>query len=205
MLHTLFQNFRTPTGRLGKVILFAMNRGHRPFWNWSWTDIPIPDHAHMLDIGCGAGGNIHTLLRQYPSVTVDGIDISEASVAYSQKTNAAYLVSRCTIRLGTAEQLPYEDNALDIITAFETIYFWPDLPRAFAEIYRILKSGGTFLIACEAGDPADTTWTKRIDGMVVYAPEELSRALQQAGFTPAMPQWHTKGLGTKPFRIIAKK
>ena len=32
----------------------------------------------------------------------------------------------------------------DAVTAFETVYFWPDLPRCFREVFRVLRPGGTF-------------------------------------------------------------
>lgn len=38
----------------------------------------------------------------------------------------------------------FTDASFDAVTAFETIYFWPDLPKCFREVYRVLKPGGTF-------------------------------------------------------------
>lgn len=45
--------------------------------------------------------------------------------------------------------LPFKDNAYDMATAFETVYFWPDIEKSFAEVRRILKPGATFLIVNE--------------------------------------------------------
>lgn len=50
--------------------------------------------------------------------------------------------------------LPYGDGAFDLVTAFETVYFWPDLEKAFQEILRTLKPGGRFLLVCETDDAA---------------------------------------------------
>jgi ubiquinone/menaquinone biosynthesis C-methylase UbiE len=38
--------------------------------------------------------------------------------------------------------LPFKDEKFDLATAFETIYFWPDLVNDFKEVNRVLKSGG---------------------------------------------------------------
>ena len=49
-------------------------------------------------------------------------------------------------------------------TAFETVYFWPELAQNFREVYRVLKPGGTFFICNEAnGETAkDDKWTQII-------------------------------------------
>ena len=38
----------------------------------------------------------------------------------------------------------------DRVTAFETVYFWPELAQNFREVYRVLKPGGVFFICNEA-------------------------------------------------------
>ena len=72
----------------------------------------------------------------------------------------------------------------DAVTAFETVYFWPDLPKSFREIRRVLRPGGTLLICneCSGDAPGDEAWTKKIAGMRIYPAAELQRLLEQAGF-----------------------
>lgn len=54
---------------------------------------------------------------------------------------------------------------------------------AFQEAGRVLRRGGWFLIVCEASNPDNEVWTSRIEGMTVYAPDELEQRLTAAGFT----------------------
>ena len=79
----------------------------------------------------------------------------------------------------------------DAVTAFETVYFWPDLPQCFREVYRVLKDDGvliapTFTHAGNffygkvkaffmklAGFPLHSRWTS----------EEYLRFLRQNGWT----------------------
>ena len=42
-------------------------------------------------------------------------------------------------------ELPYETGKFDLVTAFETVYFWPDLKQSFSEVFRVLKPGGMFM------------------------------------------------------------
>ena len=81
--------------------------------------------------------------------------------------------------------LPFPDVSFDAVTAFETIYFWPDLRTAFRQVYRVLSGGGTFLICNESdGESAgDEKWTDIIQGMRIYTLPQIKEALEDAGFT----------------------
>ena len=86
---------------------------------------------------------------------------------------------------GSVASLPFENGAFDLITAFETVYFWPGLEQCFAEVYRTLKRGGTFMICNESDgtDEAGLKYEKIIDGMKCYTADRLVSALKNAGFS----------------------
>ena len=86
------------------------------------------------------------------------------------------------VTLGSAEKLPYEDEKFDLVTAVETVYFWPHLPDCLKEVRRVLKQGGKFAILVEVVD-SDSTWTNVVEGMTAYSPEDLKKLLDEAGFT----------------------
>ena len=85
---------------------------------------------------------------------------------------------------GSVEHMNFTDASFDVVTAFETVYFWPGLPQCFQEVYRVLKPGGTFLICNESnGDTdKDEKWTELIGGMTIYRDVELKAVMQEAGF-----------------------
>ena len=97
---------------------------------------------------------------------------------------AAIQVGRCVVWQGSVERIIFAKDWFDAVTAFETVYFWPDLPRCFREVYRVLKPGGTFLICNESnGDTdKDEKWAEIIGGMTIYKAVELKAYLEQAGF-----------------------
>ena len=93
-------------------------------------------------------------------------------------------MGRCTVLQGSVANMIFAGDWFDAVTAFETVYFWPDLPQCFREVYRVLKPGGTLLICNESnGDTdKDEKWTAIIGGMTIYKDTELKAYLEQAGF-----------------------
>lgn len=182
---SFFENTRRPAGLGGKVMVFMMNLGHRALAGWGLQFFHAAPGADVLDCGCGGGANLRTLLKKCPFGVVSGIDYAAVSVEKSKKLNRkAIETGRCQVLQASVAELPFAEAAFDWVTAFETVYFWPELPQCFREIHRMLKPGGMFLICNESsGDTdKDEKWTKIIDGMTIYKDVELKAELEQAGF-----------------------
>ncbi len=193
---SFFQNTCKPKGIGGKIMVSMMNIGHSSMAEWGFTHIEIQVNAVCLDIGCGGGVNIKKLLEKSPHGRVVGIDHSEISVGKSRKINKAEIESkRCEILQGDVMKLPFENETFDVITAFETIYFWPDISVAFNQVYKVLKSGGTFMICNESNgeNPKEEKWTNIIKGMKIYNSEQIKKFLEDAGFTDVKIDKSKKG------------
>ena len=182
---SFFENTRKPEGFGGKIMVAMMNVGHSAVARWGLQFLELAPDAMVLDCGCGGGANMKRLLKKYPQGIVKGIDYSPVSVEKSKKVNeVAVTKRRCDVLCASVAELPFESEQFDAVTAFETVYFWPDLPQCFREVYRVLKPGGTFLICNESnGDTdKDEKWTEIIGGMTIYKDAELKTYLEQAGF-----------------------
>ena len=182
---SFFENTRKPVGLGGKIMVAMMNFGHSAMAAWGLHFLqPAPD-AMVLDCGCGGGANIKTLLKRCPKGMVQGIDYSAVSVEKTRKVNArAIATGRCTVQQASVAELPFEAEQFDVVTAFETVYFWPELAQNFREVYRVLKPGGTFFICNESNGDSDKDekWTEIICGMTIYKDAEIKAYLEQAGF-----------------------
>ena len=181
LLKSFFSQCARPEGFLGRMMLRFMNFGHAPLTNWGLGLIEIHDRWTMLDIGCGGGATLKRLLKRSEGAKVYGIDISEESVAKARRVNAKVLDKQVFVTQGSAEKLPYEDGKFDLVTAVETVYFWPNLPDCLKEVKRVLKPGGQFAIMVEVIEN-DSMWTDIVKGMTAYSPEQLKKLLDDAGF-----------------------
>ena len=181
---SFIENTRKPTGSGGKLMVAAINIGHRALAGWGLGFLEINDGAEILDCGCGGGANIKKLLGMNKSGRVNGIDYSEVSVAKARAVNRAAIAGgRCEILRAGVTELPFTDAVYDIVTALETVYFWSDPRKSFGEVRRVLKNGGTFLICNECGNHVKgEKWTDKIEGMSVYDGNELKNALEETGF-----------------------
>lgn len=146
----LFLQVRKPSGWLGRRVVQAMNLSHAAMTDWGLQQVTVPRNAAILDVGCGGGATVRKLLALAPEGRVVGLDYSSASVAVSRDTNAREIeAGRVHIEQGSVAALPFPDRSYDIVTAVETHYYWPDLPRNLQEVLRVLKPGGAFVLIAE--------------------------------------------------------
>lgn len=205
----LFKNFvsqtRKPEGFLGKMMLGGMNSGHAKLADWGFTHLPaiLPERA--VDLGFGGGRNAGELLKKYPNVHVTAVDYSALSVEKARTYNKAMIAERrCEVLQGDVSDLQLPAEAFDLATAFETVYFWPGLEKCFAQVAKVLKSGGYFMICNESDgmDPTSLKYEKIIDGMKNHTVTEIEAALKAAGFSEVKSDHHP----SKPWiTVLARK
>lgn len=175
-----------PEGEDGKKLLERMNGGHHEdLALWGLSQVQIVDDARVLDIGCGGGANIGRLLDRAPRGYVCGVDFSPLSVETSRDYNRAAIgEGRCEVLEADSAALPFGNGSFDVVTAFETVYYW-DIAAAFTEVARVLVPGGCFLVCNEddGADPGSIEFAKMVPTMTMHTPEALQAALTQAGFS----------------------
>ncbi|MFC1802526.1 class I SAM-dependent methyltransferase [Thermoproteota archaeon] len=101
----------------------------------------INENSHILDIGCGTGGNSAYLATNY-GCRVTGIDIAEHMIGKAkERAKDLDLEDKLIFQVGDAYSLNFPDNTFDIVlTVFVSQFL--DLEKAFPEFNRVLKPGG---------------------------------------------------------------
>ena len=87
----------------------------------------------ILDIGCGTGN--HLLLFHRLGLDVTGIDASP----YMLDIARSRLGNKASLKIGRAEDLPFEDNEFDVATLIYTLEFLDDTYAALREVGRVAK------------------------------------------------------------------
>ncbi len=103
-----------------------------------------PSGAKIIDIGCGAGKMTRLLTEMGGDVV--GIDPGERQL---ERARAAKIVGSESFIEGIAEDLPFEDQSIDIALFFNSFHHVPKegFQAAIIESYRVLRSGGKLYFA----------------------------------------------------------
>ncbi|WP_300162795.1 class I SAM-dependent methyltransferase [Solidesulfovibrio sp.] len=119
-----------------------------PFYAGQFLDWSGLRRGLCLDLGCG-GGDLGLAVAGQSDFTVVLMDRSPVMLAASARlARERGLQGRALPLAGDACALPLADGCADLIVSRGSLMFWPDLPRAFAEVRRVLSPGGT---ACLGG------------------------------------------------------
>ena len=137
------------------------------------TTLNNPD-PRILDVGCGTGANLKMLAAHGRA---EGVDISSQAVDFCRVRGLD------SVRLGAAEQLPYENGSFDLVTALDVVEHLDDDVAGLQEMRRVLRRDGRLLLFVPAfmflwGVQDDVSNHRRR-----YTLPGLIKAVEAAGFS----------------------
>lgn len=105
-------------------------------------------HAEqILDVGCGIGGSSLYLAQKFNASAV-GITLSPVQASRAtQRAKEAGLSTKVQFQVADALDMPFADDTFDFVWSMESGEHMPDKEKFLQECYRVLKPGGTFLMA----------------------------------------------------------
>lgn len=102
----------------------------------------------VVDLGSGAGNDCFVARHETgESGMVIGVDFTETMVEKARSNAEKLKFSNVEFRLGDIENIPVADNTADVVVSNCVMNLVPDKPKAFSEVFRILKAGGHFSIS----------------------------------------------------------
>ncbi len=133
---------------------YAANYGDYPTNKLAVENIDLPDHSTIIDVGCGTGSALRHAAARVKDGTLIGIDpvprMIEIAKELTEKHEVDYQID---FKVGSAEEIPVDDNIANLVFAFDSVDHWHDLHQGLKEVQRILVPSGSFIIAKDKGVP----------------------------------------------------
>ena len=99
----------------------------------------------VLEVGCGTGYGLAEQAVTNPEVGFKGLDFSRNAIKRAESKFAN--TKNLKFIEGNSTNLPFESESFDLLFNIESSHCYTDLGKFFSEVQRVLKPGGTFLIA----------------------------------------------------------
>ncbi len=118
-----------------------------------WTQIKAADN--ILDVGCGIGGSSLYLADKF-NAKVTGITLSPVQAKRAtERAIEVNLAARSQFLVANALEMPFADSSFDLVWSLESGEHMPDKMKFLQECYRVLKPGGTLMMATWCYRPTD--------------------------------------------------
>jgi SAM-dependent methyltransferase len=169
-----------PSGLLGRLVGRLMVKDTADTNDRALSRLDLTQPQTVLDVGFGQGRTAAVLVRAGHHVL--GVDPSLTMVKQATARNrAACRDGRAKLRHGDGTTIPFADDSADAAITAHTIYFMPDPAATIADIARVLRPGGTLVIACRTSEDATPAW---IDPKIYRfrSADEITGMLRAAGF-----------------------
>jgi ubiquinone/menaquinone biosynthesis C-methylase UbiE len=98
-----------------------------------------PQGARWLDVGCGTGVFTELIVNTCTPASIDAVDPAPSQIDYARQRLSGRFVD---VRVGDAQQMPFADNAFDVVASALAFNFVPDPARALSEMRRVCRPGG---------------------------------------------------------------
>ena len=141
----------------------------------------------VLDLGCGAGWATRLLAQlvaggERPGQVV-GLDVSDEMIRRARGASTQY--DNILFVVGSAQQIPWEENFFDKVLSVESFYYYSDQDRALDELFRVLAPRGELfiLINLYRDNPYSLRWIDELKVPVqVRSEREYVQLLREHGY-----------------------
>jgi ubiquinone/menaquinone biosynthesis C-methylase UbiE len=104
--------------------------------------------GQAADLGCGPGYLVVKLAQVAPGLRVTGVDLADEMLVEAEAfARRSGVEERVAFKQGDVAQIPFPDGSLDLVVSTLSLHHWRDPVAVLDEVARVLRPGGSFLVA----------------------------------------------------------
>ena len=153
----------TFSGKAVCRLVWDMNKAENDaYLEKAMAGIPENFSGKLLEVPVGTGILTMPLYQTLPQADITCLDYSSDMMGQAQEKAERLHLENVTFRQGDVGALPFADGAFDIVLSLNGFHAFPDKEAAYRQVFRVLKSGGTFC-GCfyVAGECKQSDWFVR--------------------------------------------
>ncbi len=172
-----------PSGVIGRWILGPLwNRRNHALNEVALAQLALQADDRVLEVGFGGGYLLGRMSAVITHGFIGGVDVSATMVEQGQ-THYRTLIEtgKIDLKVGTADRLSYPDRHFTKVVSVNSIFYWPDIPNALAELARVLSKQGRLVLCFTSKDSLQQKDFAR-HGLTLYDGDEVQRLLAATHF-----------------------
>lgn len=189
-----------------------------PIWRASCARLldsvsPGGSHVTVLDLGIGPGVSAFAMGRRHRDATFIGVDVVQRmlELAAANRSREGWPPERLALLRADALHLPLAEATVDVVVGHSFLYLLSDHEATLTEAFRVLRSGGQVAFLEPNAAEVDWGWLWQQGSVRLltslslwrfynwfhrrFSAEQLTLALQQAGFTQVSTEVTLGGFG----------
>jgi ubiquinone/menaquinone biosynthesis C-methylase UbiE len=113
---------------------------------WLHRRMSLKPGALVLEVGCGRGAGADLILKKFQLETIHAMDLDLEMIRKAGKYLPSNQRKRVFMNTADVMHLPYRSEFFDAVFGFGVLHHVPDWRRGLAEIARVLKTGGVYIM-----------------------------------------------------------
>lgn len=183
MFSRLFaRQLASPAGPAAGLLSRTWNRRNAALNDAALRALALVPDDRVLEVGFGGGYLLGRMARHVTAGLLAGVDISPAIVSRStRRFHALAAAGRLELRCAPSEELPFPAGYFSKACSVNSLFYWADVPRALAELARVLEPGGLQVLCFTRGQCLEDKAFAH-HGVGCYEEVDVRRLLEVAGF-----------------------
>jgi SAM-dependent methyltransferase len=140
----------------------------------------LTPESRILDVGCGKGFMLFDFMELMPDATLSGIDVSEYAIEYAKEEVKPFL------QVANAKDLPFEDNAFDLVISINTVHNLEreECKQALQEIERVSAKDKLITVdAYHTEEERQRMEMWNLTALTILHVDEWKSLFEEAGYT----------------------